>query len=74
VVIQAVIEINPDDSAESLAERIHGQEHIIYPLAIQWFAEGRLQWKDNQAWLDKSPIQTPPRWVNGQLIHDNNAA
>lgn len=74
LVIQAVIDINKQDTADSLAERIHRQEHIIYPMAIQWFAEGRLQWKDNRAWLDNSPIQTPPRWINGQLTHEHNAA
>jgi phosphoribosylglycinamide formyltransferase-1 len=74
LVIQAVIDIKQGDTADSLAERIHEQEHIIYPVSIQWFAEGRLHWKDNQAWLDNKPIQIPPRWKDGQLIHDNNAA
>ncbi|MDH5485352.1 MAG: phosphoribosylglycinamide formyltransferase [Gammaproteobacteria bacterium] len=69
LVIQAVIDINPEDTADSLAERIHQQEHIIYPTSIQWFAEGRLCWKDNQAWLDDKPIRVPPRWQNGQLIY-----
>jgi len=39
-VIQAVLPVMADDTAESLASRVHQQEHLIYPLAVRWFAEG----------------------------------
>ena len=29
--------------APGLADRVLAQEHRIYPLAVRWFAEGRLQ-------------------------------
>jgi phosphoribosylglycinamide formyltransferase-1 len=66
-VLQAVIEVDAEDTADSLAQRIHAQEHIIYPMAIGWFADGRLECRDNQALLDKQPITTPPRWINDHL-------
>lgn len=69
LVIQAVIPVYDDDTAESLAARIHTQEHIIYPMAIDWFAQGRLTWKNNQAVLDNQSISRPPRWKNNQLEH-----
>lgn len=66
-VIQAVIDVNANDSADSLAQRIHRQEHIIYPMAIGWYAEGRLRCRDNRAYLDDKPIVIPPRWIDDRL-------
>lgn len=43
IVIQAVVPVAPDDTAETLAARILAQEHRIYPRAIQFFAEGRVE-------------------------------
>lgn len=42
IIIQAVVPVFPDDTEESLAARILKQEHLIYPRAIQLYAEGRL--------------------------------
>lgn len=42
IIVQAVVPILSEDSAVTLAERILEQEHRIYPLAIQWLAEGRV--------------------------------
>lgn len=52
VIIQASIAIEADDNADSLAQKIHQLEHQIYPLAVQWFAEGRLQLANNTVVLD----------------------
>lgn len=50
--IQASVPIINSDDASSLAKRVQRQEHIIYPLAVKWFAEGRLVMKENRAYLD----------------------
>lgn len=50
--IQASVPVLSTDDASSLAKRVQRQEHIIYPLAVKWFAEGKLQMKDNRAWLE----------------------
>ncbi len=42
IVVQAAVPVRADDTPESLAARVLAQEHRIYPLAIRWFAEGRL--------------------------------
>jgi len=52
LVVQAVVPVLADDSAESLAQRVHLQEHRIYPLAVRWFAEGRLRLSAQGALLD----------------------
>lgn len=43
IIIQAAVPVFPDDSEASLAARVLEQEHRIFPLAVRWFAEGRLQ-------------------------------
>ncbi len=70
VVLQAVIDIKNDDTADSLAARIHQQEHIIYPMVIGWFAAGRLSCNNNQAMLDGKPLHTAAKWINQQLRID----
>ena len=42
VVLQAEVPIIDGDTAETLAERVHVQEHIIYPEAVRRFALGEL--------------------------------
>jgi len=43
IVIQAAVPVQPGDTPDTLAGRILKQEHRIYPQAVQWFVEGRLQ-------------------------------
>jgi phosphoribosylglycinamide formyltransferase-1 len=52
VILQAKVPIFPDDDAESVAARVHEQEHRIYPLVIRWFCQNRLQQRSDQALLD----------------------
>lgn len=42
VIIQAAIPILPDDTEQTLAARVLQQEHRIYPQAVRWFVEGKL--------------------------------
>jgi len=56
VVIQAALPIQPNDNAEQLAQRVHALEHHIYPLAVRWFAEGRLCLNEQGAQLDGQPL------------------
>ncbi|KAF1071451.1 MAG: Phosphoribosylglycinamide formyltransferase [Pseudomonas citronellolis] len=52
LVLQAAIPVESDDTPEALARRVHEQEHLIYPLAMHWFAEGRLRLGEQDAMLD----------------------
>lgn len=42
IIMQAVVPVLEDDTEETLSQRIHHEEHRIYPAAIQLFAQGRL--------------------------------
>ncbi len=52
VILQAEIPVYTDDDADTLAKRIHQQEHSIYPQVIRWFAEDRLRLQGNSVLLD----------------------
>lgn len=52
VILQAKVPLFSDDDATTLAERVHEQEHRIYPLVVRWFCQNRLQQQADQAWLD----------------------
>lgn len=56
VILQAQTPIATEDTADSLAQKVHALEHQIYPLAAQWFVEGRLQLVDNCAVFDGAPL------------------
>jgi phosphoribosylglycinamide formyltransferase 1 len=43
IISQAVVPIHPDDDEASLAARILGVEHRLYPLTVRLIAEGRVR-------------------------------
>lgn len=59
VIVQARVPVLPDDTPETLAARVLEQEHRIYPLAIRWFAEGRIELRDDTVLFDGTPLSTP---------------
>ena len=69
LVLQAVIDVNETDTAESLQQRVHQQEHIIYPMVIEWAAQGRLKIINQQVFFDKQLMETPAKWINNQLVN-----
>lgn len=62
VVLQAKVPIFSGDDAAVIAERVHEQEHRIYPLVVRWFCQGRLQQRADKALLD------------GQILSDHGYA
>ncbi len=63
VAIQAAIPIRADESVAQLTDRVHVEEHRIYPLAVRWFAEGRLRLGEQGAMLDGEKLP-----ASGHLI------
>lgn len=47
------------ETADELCSRVQSIEHQVYPKAAQWFAEGRLSYRDGQAWLDDERLDEP---------------
>lgn len=52
IIIQASVPVLPDDSPETLAERVLAEEHRIYPLAVGWFLNNRLVVDQGRVLLD----------------------
>ena len=52
VIAQVAVPVCDGDDEAALAARVLAQEHQIYPLAVRWFAEGRLVLVDGRVRLD----------------------
>lgn len=61
VVAQARVPVLPGDDPDTLAARVLEREHRLYPLAIRWFAEGRLRLREERVWFDGKPLVEPLR-------------
>jgi phosphoribosylglycinamide formyltransferase-1 len=60
-ILQARVPVLPGDDAAALAGRVLEQEHRIYPLAIRWFAEGRVRLGNGgRVMLDGLPLVSTP--------------
>ncbi len=66
VIIQSVVPVYDDDTADTLQERILKEEHRIFPQAIQFYAEGKLEVVGrkvrvkNHKKIDETPLHNPP--------------
>jgi len=45
IINQRIIHIEGSDTLESMMEKLHAQEHIAYPEALQWIAKGEVSWQ-----------------------------
>lgn len=52
IIAQSAVPVLPRDTPASLAARVLEQEHRLYPLALRWFAEGRLSLHGKEVFLD----------------------
>ena len=52
IVLQTIVPVFGEDSPDLLAARVLVQEHVIYPIAIKWFCEGRLKLNDSTVTMD----------------------
>ncbi|PRY63914.1 formyltetrahydrofolate-dependent phosphoribosylglycinamide formyltransferase [Vreelandella songnenensis] len=69
VVLQAELAVTADDTVETLKEKVHAREHLIYPIAVQWCLEGRLQFSPEGAKMDGHLL--PP---HGMCLSHEDAA
>jgi phosphoribosylglycinamide formyltransferase-1 len=56
-IIQAQIDITNCNSAAEVATQVQVLEHQIYPIAVEWFANGRLKLEHKKSYLDN--VQLP---------------
>ncbi|HHM06242.1 MAG TPA: phosphoribosylglycinamide formyltransferase [Gammaproteobacteria bacterium] len=57
VVAQRKVPVHPDDDAVTLSARVQQVEHKLYPEVIRWFAEGRLELRGTQVFLNGQLLQ-----------------
>lgn len=69
VIAQAEVTIDPDDTAESLAEKIQEKEHLLYPIVIRWFCEGRIQLGTDYVLFDGELLNQPMRLPDERVVH-----
>jgi len=62
IIIQAVVPVLIDDNEEALSKRILEQEHKIYPKALLWIAQGRVNVHNEKCFI--ADIKTPPAITN----------
>ncbi|HMH87502.1 MAG TPA: phosphoribosylglycinamide formyltransferase [Steroidobacteraceae bacterium] len=58
-VIQARVAVDTSDTEDTLSRRVLTLEHVIYPLAVDWFCEGRLRFEAGKALLDGRILSEP---------------
>lgn len=58
-ILQGRLEVHSGETADELAKRVQTVEHRIYPQAADWFAKGRLEYRDGEAWLDGAQLIEP---------------
>lgn len=63
IIAQAVIAINEDDDAESLAAKVLKKEHIIYPQALKLVAEGNVRVVGNKVTFKRT------EFADGSIIN-----
>ena len=52
IIVQVRVPILAGDDPDTLAARVLAQEHVILPLAIRWFAQGRMEIDGERVHLD----------------------
>lgn len=68
VVLQATVDVTPEDNAQSLQHKIHLKEHLAYPLVIEWFAQGKLKYQNGQAWFNQHLLEKPLQYEEIESI------
>jgi phosphoribosylglycinamide formyltransferase-1 len=58
-VIQARVPVEAGDTEATLRLRVLAREHDIYPLAVDWFCQGRLRYESGKALLDGRILSEP---------------
>jgi phosphoribosylglycinamide formyltransferase-1 len=61
VIAQAEVQVAPDDTPESLAEKVQEKEHLLYPIVVRWFCEGRIQLGSDYILFDGEILKAPMR-------------
>ncbi len=56
---QAVLKVNSSENIDSLANRVHVLEHLIYPQAVEWICNGTIQHTEQGVLYRGLPLYEP---------------
>lgn len=56
---QGVLNIQPNDTAQTLADRVHTIEHHIYPMVVEWLCSGQMTYQDGFITYHQAPFSEP---------------
>lgn len=59
VIAQAEVAVAASDTAETLAGKVQEKEHLLYPIVVRWFCEGRIQLGGDNVLFDGQNMDTP---------------
>ena len=59
LLLQATLDIQDDDTAETLKSRVQKMEHDAYPLAVNLLARGDFTYENHQACFRDQPLKAP---------------
>lgn len=55
-ILQAAVNIEANETADTLSKKVLQQEHRIYPLAAQWFLQGRVKLHENICYFENQAL------------------
>lgn len=58
-ILQGRVPVLSGDDEDKLQLRVHRIEHVIYPEVIEWFANGRLACREDEAYIDNVRLDKP---------------
>ena len=58
-IVAGRLAVRAGETADELQHRVQAVEHQVYPQAAQWFGEGRVEYRDGQAWFDGNLLEEP---------------
>lgn len=59
VILQSEVRVRPDHTEDTLAAEVLVTEHRIYPLATQWFCDGRLRMNSEAVFFEGKRLSKP---------------
>lgn len=59
VIAQAEVPVLAEDTPDTLAERVQQQEHLLYPIVVRWFCEGRIRLGAQDVLFDGAALAEP---------------
>lgn len=67
VVAQVRVDVRSGEDAPALQARVLHEEHRLYPMTVDWFATGTLEWREGTPWFRGAPLRDPIRVPPGAV-------